>query len=362
MTAIVTDAGRGITDRFRSLPMAGSAVVAGRGVADLLNAAVGLVVLMACGWAIGWGWHDGPPNALAAVALLLWLRFAMIWLGLYLGLVAGKPEAVVAVQILVWPLGFLSNAFSDPATMPGWLGTIAEWNPLSAHGRRDARAVRQPRLGRRLRGRRRTRCELAVVWPLVLTRDLLPAGGRALSGAGPVSPGGGPDRSRHGSVHPIRAAGPALRRAVRGARRRRARVRAPAHRSRRGRGRARRDVPRRLAAARATSRATRSPGCTRWRGQRAPQPRRSGRRQAALRGPPRRRAHRPRPADATPPTRGCARRSPAEPIDREALLLTAWEGLSPERAARAAGCSRATFHVRLHRARKRLAHALEEAA
>ena len=104
----------------------------GAGVADLLNAAVGLAVLMACGLAIGWSWHDGAPNALAAVALLLWLRFALIWLGLYLGLVAGKPEAVVAVQILVWPLGFLSNAFAIPATMPGWLGTIAEWNPLSA--------------------------------------------------------------------------------------------------------------------------------------------------------------------------------------------------------------------------------------
>jgi RNA polymerase sigma-70 factor (ECF subfamily) len=47
------------------------------------------------------------------------------------------------------------------------------------------------------------------------------------------------------------------------------------------------------------------------------------------------------------------------PLDREALLLTAWEGLTSERAARAAGCSRATFHVRLHRARKRLAQALE---
>jgi RNA polymerase sigma-70 factor, ECF subfamily len=49
-----------------------------------------------------------------------------------------------------------------------------------------------------------------------------------------------------------------------------------------------------------------------------------------------------------------------KPIDREALLLTAWEGLAPDRAARAAGCSRATFHVRLHRARRRLAQALEE--
>ena len=49
MTAIVTDANRGITDRFRSLPMAGSAVVAGRGIADMLNATIGLLVLMACG-------------------------------------------------------------------------------------------------------------------------------------------------------------------------------------------------------------------------------------------------------------------------------------------------------------------------
>ena len=87
---------------------------------------------MACGLVIGWSWHDGLVDALAAVGLLLWLRFALIWIGLYLGLVAGKPESVMAVQILVWPLGFLSNAFSDPATMPGWLGTIAEWNPLSA--------------------------------------------------------------------------------------------------------------------------------------------------------------------------------------------------------------------------------------
>jgi RNA polymerase sigma-70 factor (ECF subfamily) len=49
-----------------------------------------------------------------------------------------------------------------------------------------------------------------------------------------------------------------------------------------------------------------------------------------------------------------------KPIDREALLLTAWEDLSIDRAARAAGCTQATFHVRLHRARKRLAKALEE--
>lgn len=51
---------------------------------------------------------------------------------IYLGLVVRNPEAVTAVQILVWPLGFLANAFVAPSTMPGWLGAVAEWNPLSA--------------------------------------------------------------------------------------------------------------------------------------------------------------------------------------------------------------------------------------
>ena len=86
---------------------------------------------------------------------------------------------------------------------------------------------------------------------------------------------------------------------------------------------------------------------------------RSERRQAALSA--RLAAEPALPADADAPDQRLRDALAAlKPIDREALLLTAWEGLSADRAARAAGCSRATFHVRLHRARKRLAHALEE--
>jgi len=173
MTAIVTDANRGITDRFRSLPMAASAVVSGRAFADLLNGAVGLVVLMACGFAIGWSWHDGLGNALAAIGLLLLLRFALIWLGVWLGLVAGKPESVVAVQILVWPLGFLSNAFSDPATMPGWLGTIAEWNPLSSTVAATRELFGNPGWGGDSWIATHS-VEMAIVWPVVLTAIFFP--------------------------------------------------------------------------------------------------------------------------------------------------------------------------------------------
>ncbi|SEG10185.1 ABC transporter efflux protein, DrrB family [Thermomonospora echinospora] len=130
--AVATDASRSITDRFRSLPMASSAVVAGRGAADMLHSVLALTVMAVTGLAVGWRWHEGAGRALAAAGLLLLLRFALLWLGVYLGLVARSPELLVAVQVLVWPIGFLSNAFVDPATMPGWLGAIAEWNPLSA--------------------------------------------------------------------------------------------------------------------------------------------------------------------------------------------------------------------------------------
>jgi ABC-2 type transport system permease protein len=98
----------------------------------MLNSMVGLAILVVTGLLLGWRWHGGPEAALAAIALLLLLRFALLWVGIYFGLVAKTPEAVTSVQVLVWPLSFLSNVFVDPSTMPTWLGVIAKWNPLSA--------------------------------------------------------------------------------------------------------------------------------------------------------------------------------------------------------------------------------------
>jgi ABC-type multidrug transport system permease subunit len=63
---------------------------------------------------------------------LLLLRLALLWVGIYLALILRRPESVVAIQILVWPVGFFSNAFTAPATMPAWLGAIAEANLMSA--------------------------------------------------------------------------------------------------------------------------------------------------------------------------------------------------------------------------------------
>ncbi|EST27230.1 ABC transporter permease [Streptomyces niveus] len=132
MLAVTQDLGKGVIDRFRSLPMATSAVLVGRSVADMMQSALSLVVMIGVGFALGWRWHGGTAALLGAVGLLLLLRFAMLWLGIHLAMVAGKPEMVQAVQILVWPIGFFSNAFATPESMPGWLGAAVEWNPLSA--------------------------------------------------------------------------------------------------------------------------------------------------------------------------------------------------------------------------------------
>lgn len=178
MTAVNTDASRGVTDRFRSLPIHPAAVVLGRCQADMIYTVLGLAVLTATGLVLGWRWQDGSGPALTAFALLLLLRFALLWLGIYIGLVASGPETVVAVQILVWPISMLSNIFVDPGTMPGWLGAIASWNPLSA----TATATRQ------LFGNPTWASDswvnenamlLAVLWPVAITAVFAPLAVRA---------------------------------------------------------------------------------------------------------------------------------------------------------------------------------------
>ncbi|MFD9499825.1 ABC transporter permease [Streptomyces sp. NPDC060035] len=132
MLAVTQDLNKGVIDRFRSMPMVSGTVLVGRSVADMIQSVAALAVMIGVGYAIGWRWHDGPAAALGAVGLLLLLRFAMLWIGIHLAMVAGKPEMVQAVQILVWPVGFLSNVFASPDSMPGRLGAVVEWNPMSA--------------------------------------------------------------------------------------------------------------------------------------------------------------------------------------------------------------------------------------
>jgi ABC-2 type transport system permease protein len=173
MIAVTTDAAKGVTDRFRSLPMSASAVVLGRCLADMLNSMIGLAIMIGVGLLLGWRWHVGLDNALAAVGLLLLLRFALLWVGIFCGLIASGPESVAAVQILVWPFSFLSNVFVDPVTMPAWLGVIAQWNPLSA----TASATRALFMNPGWQGdswAAENALSLAIIWPILLVAIFLP--------------------------------------------------------------------------------------------------------------------------------------------------------------------------------------------
>ena len=173
MAAVISDAQKGVTDRFRSMPMSSAAVVAGRSTADMLNSVLALIVLVACGLAMGWRWHNGFGDALVAFGLLLLLRFGLLWVGIYLGLVAKSPEAVVGLQILVWPLGFLSNAFVSPESMPTWLGVVAEWNPMSSTVAATRELFGNPGWGGDSWVAQHSML-MAVVWPLVILAVFVP--------------------------------------------------------------------------------------------------------------------------------------------------------------------------------------------
>jgi ABC-2 type transport system permease protein len=131
-TTMAADARKGITDRFRSMPIGSAAVALGRVGADMTNSAAELLVLILGGLAIGWRITSDPRSAALAVLLLLWLRFSVLWIGIFVGLTFRGDGATAAVQVLIWPIGFLSTAIVSAETMPAWLGAVAAWNPLSA--------------------------------------------------------------------------------------------------------------------------------------------------------------------------------------------------------------------------------------
>ncbi|MFI2290206.1 ABC transporter permease [Streptomyces niveus] len=131
-TAFATDAGKGVHDRFRSMPMAPSAVVTGRGVVDLITAGAELAILALTALLIGWRADGGPLASLAGFGLLLLLRFSLIWLGVWLGLVVPGPEQAGSLFAVAFPVTMISSVFVAPSLMPDWLGTVAAWNPVSA--------------------------------------------------------------------------------------------------------------------------------------------------------------------------------------------------------------------------------------
>ena len=126
------DVHKGLIDRFRSLPMARPAVLAGRTLADIVTNALSVVVLTITGLIIGFAFHSTVPHILLGFVLLLVFGYAFSWVFAFLGLLVSTPEAANSVGfIAVFPLTFISSAFVPVATMPEPLQTFAEVNPFT---------------------------------------------------------------------------------------------------------------------------------------------------------------------------------------------------------------------------------------
>jgi ABC-2 type transport system permease protein len=130
---LTADMSTGLIDRFRSLPIARSAVLAGRTMSDLATLVLGIVVLGGTGLLVGWRIEHGVGDALLAAGLSLLFAFGMTWVGACAGMVLRSPESAQALGfVLFLPLSFVSNAFVPTQGMPAWLRDFANWNPMSA--------------------------------------------------------------------------------------------------------------------------------------------------------------------------------------------------------------------------------------
>ncbi len=126
------DLQKGLIDRFRSLPMSRSAVVAGRTVTDLLRGILAVAIMFIVGLAVGFRPEGNVLDWVIGLGLLLLFAFAFSWIGVTIGMAVGSPEAVqAALFIFVFPLTFASSAFVPVETMPAWLRTFAQNQPLT---------------------------------------------------------------------------------------------------------------------------------------------------------------------------------------------------------------------------------------
>ena len=137
--AVTHNKEKGFMDRFRSMPMSSSAPVTGRAVSDVIRAALDLAIIAGVALLIGWRSGGSLGATLLAFILLLWLRLALILVGIFLGLCIKNTETAGMLFAVAFPLGFISSVFTPPEMMPGWLGGVAAWNPVSS----TATAIRE---------------------------------------------------------------------------------------------------------------------------------------------------------------------------------------------------------------------------
>jgi ABC transporter DrrB family efflux protein len=130
--ALAQELKKGVIDRFRSMPMARSAVLAGRLVADTGRMLVTILILVAVGYAVGFRFSNGWLPAVDMVVLATVFGLAICCISAYTGLAIGDEESVQAFGLIwLFPLTFLSSAFVPIPTMPGWLQAFANNQPVT---------------------------------------------------------------------------------------------------------------------------------------------------------------------------------------------------------------------------------------
>jgi ABC-2 type transport system ATP-binding protein len=129
---LAEDLERGVVDRFRSMPMARSAVLLGRTVADLVRNILIIGLMIAVGYLVGFRFHGGVSGALASIAVVAAFGFALSWIFAFVALtVPGAEAAQSAGFVVVFPLVFASSVFVPISTMPDWLQAFAKVSPVT---------------------------------------------------------------------------------------------------------------------------------------------------------------------------------------------------------------------------------------
>jgi ABC-2 type transport system permease protein len=127
-----TDLGKGLFDRFRSLPIWSLSPFAGLMVGDILRHLIAATIILTIGLLLGYRPEAGLIGVLGALVMLVAIGFGMGWVFIVLGLLIRTPTTVMTIGFtFLFPLVFASNIMVDPATMPGWLRAFVDVNPVS---------------------------------------------------------------------------------------------------------------------------------------------------------------------------------------------------------------------------------------
>jgi ABC-2 type transport system permease protein len=127
-----TDLGKGLFDRFRSLPIWSLAPFAGLMVGDVIRHLIAAVIILFIGLILGYRPEAGLVGVIGSLLLLLVIGFGTGWIFIVLGLLIRTPMTVMTIGFsFLFPLVFGSNIMVEPATMPGWLRVFVEINPVS---------------------------------------------------------------------------------------------------------------------------------------------------------------------------------------------------------------------------------------